>query len=156
MILLDADVILIDRKYRADSRYDVNRAAMDRLKADRVPLGLMAHTLLEVIGAMSHGTATKDIPLIPAALQTVYGLAIVPDVVLEPDYARTTYDILVRQMQTKMSLGDAVQAVQIADFKADADLLMTWNARHFVGKIPIPVLTPAEWLAQLTPAGPVP
>jgi hypothetical protein len=50
-------------------------------------------------------------------------------------------------MTTKMSLGDAVQAVQIADFKPDADLLLTWNAKHFLGKVAIPVMTPGDWLA---------
>jgi hypothetical protein len=156
VILLDADVMLIDRKYRTDSRYAVNRAAMDRLKADQLSLGMVAHAVLEVVGAMSYGTATKDIPLIPAALQAAYGLAIIPDNVLEPEYARTTFDALIGQMLTKMSLGDAVQAIQIADFKPDAAMLLTWNAKHFVGKLAIPVLTPAEWLAQQTPAGPVP
>ena len=156
MILLDADVILIDRKYKADARYAKNRAALELLKADQLPLGMMAHAVLEVVGVMSHGTATNDIPLIPAALQTIYGLAIIPDNVNEPNYARTTFDALIRQMMTKMSLGDAVQAVQIADFKPDAELLLTWNAKHFVGKIAIPVLTPAEWLAQQILTGPNP
>jgi len=151
VILLDADVVLIDRKYRSDTRYPVNRATLARLEADTVPLGMVAHAVLEVVGVMSPGTAVKDIPGIPVALQTVYGLKIIPDPVLEPDYARTTFDHLIRQMTTKMSLGDAVQAVQIADFKPDADLLLTWNAKHFIGKVVIPVLTPAEWLAQQVP-----
>jgi len=38
-----------------------------------------------------------------------------------------------------MSLADAVQAVQIARFAGHADCLLTWNARHFQGKLTIPV-----------------
>lgn len=155
MILLDADVILIDRKYATDSRHSINRAALARLVADGHPLGMVIHAVLEVVGVMSHGTAVADIPLIPAALQKIYGIAIVPDPIAEPDYARCTYDELIRQMSLKMCLGDAVQARQIETFAPWASLLITWNAKHFRGKIVIPVLTPDEWLQQQPPpAGP--
>ena len=50
-----------------------------------------------------------------------------------------------------MSLGDAVQAVQTAHFVPSADCLLTWNARHFTGKIAVPVMTPQEWLQQQGP-----
>jgi hypothetical protein len=52
-----------------------------------------------------------------------------------------------------MALGDAVQAVQIARNASHADCLLTWNARHFVGKTAVPVLTPEDWLDQRA-AGP--
>jgi hypothetical protein len=29
--------------------------------------------------------------------------------------------------------------------------LVTWNARHFAGKLPIPVFTPQEWMRRQTP-----
>ena len=156
MILLDADIILIDRKYSTDPRWPVNRAALDRFSTEGLPLGMVSHAVLEVVGVMSYGTATQDIPLIPAAIQIAYGIAIIPDHVLEPDYARTTFDELIRQMSMKMSLGDAVQSIQIASFFPTADLLLTWNAKHFVGKLAIPVMTPADWLAHQAPAGPTP
>lgn len=47
-----------------------------------------------------------------------------------------------------MSLGDAVQAVQIAKYASLADCLLTWNAKHFQGKLVLPVHTPVEWLQQ--------
>lgn len=157
MILLDADVILIDRKYGTDPRRVTNRAAIDRLLADGHPLAMVAHAVLEVVGVMSHGTPSRAVPLIPDALRKLYGITIIPDPVAEPDYARCTYDELIRQMSLKMSLGDAVQAVQIQMFASSADVLLTWNARHFRGKVVIPVLTPDEWLQQQPPpAGPTP
>ncbi len=33
-------------------------------------------------------------------------------------------------------------------FAADAVCLLTWNARHFQGKVVVPVLTPEDWLRQ--------
>ena len=43
-----------------------------------------------------------------------------------------------------------VQAVQIAKYAGSAQCLLSWNARHFQGKLVIPVLTPQEWLNQQT------
>jgi hypothetical protein len=151
---LDADVILIDRKYVTDKRRAVNTAALARLLAEGHPLGMVAHAVMEVVGVMSYGTPSAGVPLIPDALRTVYGITILPDPAAEPDYAGCTYDDLIRQMSLKMSLGDAVQAIQIARFAPSATSLITWNARHFRGKLAVPVLTPEEWLQQQPPAAP--
>jgi len=53
-------------------------------------------------------------------------------------------------MQLQMSLGDAVQAVQIAHNASHAQCLLSWNAKHFSGKMAIPVLTPEDWLINLS------
>jgi hypothetical protein len=155
VILLDADVILINRKYVTDRRRAANTAALSRLLAEGQPLGMVAHAVMEVVGVLSYGTPTADIPLIPDALRTIYGITILPDPAVEPAYAGCSYPDLISQMSSKMSLGDAVQAVQIARFAPSTSVLITWNAKHFRGKVSIPVLTPEEWLQQQPPAPPV-
>jgi arginine utilization protein RocB len=154
VILLDADVVLIDRKYQNDQRRSGNSAALARLLSDRHSLGMVVHAVMEVVGVMSYGTSTADIPLIPDALKTIYGITIFPDPQVEPDYAGCSYTDLIGQMSLKMSLGDAVHAVQIARFAPSATLLITWNAKHFRGKLAVPALTPEEWLQQQPPAAP--
>lgn len=54
-------------------------------------------------------------------------------------------------MGRRMALGDAVQAVQIQRHAAGADCLLSWNAKHFAGKLPIPVYTPEEWVRSQAP-----
>ena len=43
-----------------------------------------------------------------------------------------------------------------ANFAPPATALLTWNAKHFRGRLGLPVLTPDEWLNQQPPAGPTP
>jgi len=152
VILLDADVILIDRKFTTDNRYAINRAALDRLRVDLHTVAMVAHAVLEVVGVMSHGTPAADVPLIPDALRSLFGILIIPSPAVDPNYAQSTFEELLLQMSHKMSLGDAVQAVQVAKFASPADTLLTWNAKHFRGKLTVPVLTPEEWLQQQPPA----
>ena len=157
MTFLDADVIVTDRRFPGDPRRPGNRDFLDRLRDDGYVTGMAAHTLLEVVGVLSHNTATADIPALPVALCRDYSLRVVPDPVVYPDYAGCTFEDLIRQMAEKMSLGDALAAVQIDKFAPAGSEFVTWNAKHFRGKFTVPVLTPAEWLVQNPPAaGPTP
>jgi hypothetical protein len=157
VILLDADVILIDQRFITDIRHTINRAALDRLRVDGHATGMVAHAVLEVVGVLSYGTPTANVPLIPDALRAKYGIIVFPDPSREPNYALCTFDDLLHQMSLKMSLGDAVQAVQIQKSVPHADALLTWNAKHFRGKVVVPVLTLEEWLKQQPPpAAPAP
>jgi hypothetical protein len=149
VILLDSDVLLIDQRYRNDPRYSLNRQAIEFAQANSISLGMTAQAILEVIGILSFNISPSATPGLPAMLMSLYGLTVRPDLTAHPDYAGCTVSDVLTQMATQMALGDAVQAVQVACHSRDAQCLLTWNARHFQGKIVIPVLTPEEWLRQL-------
>lgn len=154
MILLDADIVLIDRRYKTDPRYPVNRQVIERIQTLQIPAGITSQALLEVVGIMSFNIPTKLVPTLADDLASSYSLKVVPEFLQHPDYAGCSIQELIDRMSLQMSLGDAVQAVQIAHFARSANCLLTWNAGHFIGKIAIPVLTPQEWL--LGQAGPTP
>lgn len=146
MILLDSDVLLIDIRYPQDPRFGVNSLALQTLGTASIPLGIMAHTLLEIIGILSFNVSPGNIPKLSANITGRYGLQVILDPAQFPEYAGCTYADLMNQIRQQMALGDAVQAVQIARFASRSQCLLTWNARHFFGKLVIPVLTPQEWL----------
>jgi hypothetical protein len=152
--LIDTDVLVVDYRYPNDPKHKRNRQVLDRLRQDGHEVGITVHALLEAVGIVSYMTSITKITGLPNYLIGLYGLKVFPDPVAIPNYAGVTIDDIVTQMATQMSLGDAVQAVQIRMFAPHADALLTWNAKHFKGKIAIPVLTPAEWLQQQPP--PVP
>jgi hypothetical protein len=148
MILLDSDVLLIAHRYQKDARFPVNAQAIQQVQGAAIPLGITLQALLEVVGILSFNVPAGTVPRLPHFLVGLYGFQVFPDIQRNPDYAGCTIAELIAQMDRQMSLADAVQAVQIARFASHADCLLTWNARHFQGKLTIPVLTPQEWLHQ--------
>lgn len=151
MIILDANILVIDLGYPGDANFPANSRFLAHLYTNQIPRGMVMQGLLEVVGKQSFNTSAGIIPNLPVILRNKYGLTIYPDVAVVPEYAECTYTDILSQMVRKMSLGDAVMAVQIANFAPTASALITWDAARFHGKIVIPVLTPAEWLAQQVP-----
>ncbi|MGC1274553.1 MAG: hypothetical protein WBC44_12680 [Planctomycetaceae bacterium] len=153
MILLDADVLLIDIRYPDDVRFPVNRELLDRLRSEGRLVGITTQALLEIVGVLSFNVTSSKIDSLPDLLCVQYGLAPIPDPEHRPDFAGCSFREVVSQISRKMSLGDAVQAVQIERFASAEVCLLSWNAKHFVGKLAGHVQTPAEWLAQHNPSG---
>jgi hypothetical protein len=155
VIVLDADVLILELDYPRDPNYPTNKRFLDYLAANGLDRGITSQGLLEVVGKRSFQTPVALVPHLPSMLLARYDLKLIPDQAVVPEYAGCTVDEVVAQIARQMSLGDAVMAVQIAKFAPSATALVTWNAKHFRGKLAIPVLTPEEWLLQQTaPAAP--
>ncbi len=147
MVLIDADVLIVDQRYLADIRFATNRQFLTSVKHRHIAIGMTTQGLFEVMGILSFGLSISHIRNLARRLENLYQLTIFPDYTLNPEFAGCTFQEIVDQMTLKMSLGDAIQAIQIAKFASTSSMLITWNAKHFVGKVPVPVMTPAEWLA---------
>lgn len=149
MILLDADVLLLDIRYPRDARFATNRAALDRFQSEGWNVGVTVQALLEVVGILSFNVAPSKLPVLWRQLPIQYGVDVCPDPQTHPNYAGCTVQELLAQMTKRMALGDAAQALQIEQFAPSADCLITWNAQHFRGKLAIPIMTPEEWLNSI-------
>jgi hypothetical protein len=157
MIVVDADVLWLARRNAQDPRRPVNQQFLDALRAGGVRRGVTTQGLLEAVGKFSYGTPPADIPRLPGLICTIHGLEVIPDPAAVPGYAGCTVAEVVARMVRKMSAGDAVMAVQVDRYAPAGSTLVTWNAKHFRGKLTVPVMTPAEWLLQNPPAaGPTP
>ncbi len=154
MILLDSDVLLIAHRYQNDARFPVNDQALQQIRAESIALAITAQALLEVVGILSFSVPSGTVGRLPHYLVGLYGFLVFPVLQQAPDYAGCTVAELLVQMDQQMSLPDAVQAVQIARHASYAECLLTWNARHFKGKLVIPVFTPQDWLTQRSGANP--
>jgi hypothetical protein len=148
MIVLDSDVLVMDLRYSRDARFALNRQALDKLVQSQLPLGITCHTLLEVLGVLTFNLATSDLLDLVIQLPIRYRLSVIPEPNLNPAYAGLSCDDVRGAIARRLAIGDAVTFLQVERFIPQAVCLLTWNARHFVGKLAIPVLTPEEWLQK--------
>jgi hypothetical protein len=79
VIVLDADVLLIDIRYPNDARFPVNRQLLDRIQAGNVTAGITAQALLEVVGILSFNLPSGRIARLPLHLSLQYKLTVLPD-----------------------------------------------------------------------------
>jgi hypothetical protein len=141
----------MDLCYPNDTKFALNRGFLHTLESQKVECGITTQGVLEIVGIRSFNTPTAMIGLLSAALIAQYRLVVIPNPAITTEYASVTIEEVLTQMAQKMSLGDAVMAVQIAKYAPQAAALVTWNAKHFRGKLVVPVFTPEEWLSQQSP-----
>lgn len=148
MILLDADTLLLDIRYPRDVRFATNTKLLKTLQERGLERGTTVYALLEVIGISSFNLPTEQIQKLYALLPRRYGLEVVPSLSLGHNMPTFSLAAILGQLEHKMALGDAFQALYIRQFSPRATSLLSWDARHFQQKVAIPTLTPEEWLAQ--------
>src|SRR5262245_46146739 len=118
MIVLDADVLLIDIRYPQDNRFARNRQFLERLAKESSIAAITSSTLLEIVGVLSFNVSPANVAALVQLLPQQYGLEVLPDLQQHPEYAGCTHAELTQQLATQMSLGDAVLALQLAKFAA--------------------------------------
>jgi hypothetical protein len=52
-------------------------------------------------------------------------------------------------MEKRMALKDAEIAIVVEEHASTLTAFLSWNARHFAGKLPVPALTPRAWLKSV-------
>lgn len=151
MILLDADILLLDIRYPRDVRFSTNEQLLKTLQEQGLERGITLYALLEVIGILSFNLPTEQIQKLYALLPGRYGLQVIPALDVSQNTPTFLLAETLAQLEQKMALGDAYQALYIHRYAPQASCLLSWNARHFHKKLSIAVLTPEEWLARNVP-----
>lgn len=155
MILLDADILLLDIRYPRDARFGINERLLKTLQEQGLARGITVYTLLEVVGILSFNLPTDQIRRLYTLLPGRYNLQVVPALGVSQEVPAFALSAILTQMEKKMALGDALQALYIQQLAPQATCVLSWNARHFHRKLSVPALTPEEWLIQHT-SGDVP
>ena len=77
MLLIDSDVFIIDRRYRKDSKYEVNKHFLDFVHEKEKYTTIF--NLLEITGILSYNLSTSDIEkFYPEAVMHSWGSYFVP------------------------------------------------------------------------------
>lgn len=150
MLVLDSDVILIDRRYRRDSKYPVNRRFLDELAARGIDRATTIFNLLEVCGVLTFNLNGAQLRAFYLGFAQHYGLRILgPQLPWRAGHpaidliAGRTLSVIFR----RVSFGDALR-IMAAESEAGADTLVTGNASHFAGKTRLITITPEQWLRR--------
>lgn len=148
MIFVDSDIFLIDLRYRRDAKFDQNRDFLDALEAS----GLGATTLpnlLELCGILSFNLNRQQLWEFFHYFPHRYGIRVVPESTLDrrlPPFAvRTLLNLMARQA----AFGDALILAVLAQHQRNVDLFVSWNARHFEGRIDAEALPPSDAIHRL-------
>ncbi len=144
--LIDTDVFVIDRRYRRDRNYAVNRRFLDGVKRDRNGFTTTIN-LLELCGILSFNLNEDQLQTVWDGFTQYYGVDVLP--VPAADASLPPFPLLdiLGCLRRRMSLGDALFLLIADRHLAFARTLVTWDRDYFADRFPGRVATPADILA---------
>lgn len=143
-LFLDSDIFVRDLRYKRDVHFEANQKLIEKIAAGEISAVTSIFNVLEVCGVLSFNLSMEQLTDLYLGFPGRYHIKI-----LVPFDAggRIDYDIfsLFEQIRKRQSLGDAETAFVVQRFSRHLDSFVSWNARHFEGKIPIPAKTPESF-----------
>ena len=148
MVLLDTNIFVIDRFFPRDANYAANRAFILRLQT--IDCGFSIFSLFDLCGLASFNLSPVELRRWSYDFRRIYGVKILEPLRISKasaaewfaDFSRSMFSLFER----KISWGDAVLLQTAEDY--DAEMILTWNKRHFEGRTGIKVFTPDEYLNE--------
>ncbi|MBI3763886.1 MAG: hypothetical protein HY260_18740 [Chloroflexi bacterium] len=154
MVVVDTDVLLLEFAFHRDPRAQPSRDFLGVVR-DRQP-ATTVYNLMELLGHLSFNLSPDRLEAWPEWLQRAFNLSIlwpeaggagVSDEFFE---AEIFLRPLAKMRAHRMAFLDSL-VLGVAESAPDVTAFVTWNARHFKDKSPLPVLTPEEYLASGEP-----
>lgn len=146
MILVDANVFVIDLRYPRDRLAPTNRDFLDRLTADGRGV-VTLYTLLEVAGILSFNLNERQLRELVVHFGRRYGVVVRPLPEAATPVASAPFSRVLERLARRSALGDAL-ALEAAEAVAlPGATFVTWDAGHFEGRTTLAVVTPDAWLA---------
>jgi hypothetical protein len=148
MVLLDTNIFVIDRFFPRDANYAANRAVILRLQ--KIDCGFSVFSLFELCGLASFNLSPVELRRWSYDFRRIYGVEILEPLKLSitsaaewfADFSLGMFSLFER----KISWGDAALLKTAEDY--GAEMILTWNKKHFEGRTAIKVLTPDEYLNE--------
>ncbi len=148
MIFVDSNLFVMDLRYPDDPDYRVNRRALDRLARDGRGMTSVLN-VLEICGILSVNLSVVALHALYVHFGQRYRMTVVPGGGYDTRLPAPTVRDILTQMEQRMALKDAEIALAVQQQAASLSGFLSWNAKHFAGKLSVPALTPREWLRRL-------
>ncbi len=147
MVFLDSDLFVRHLRYPHDVHREINEKFLDRVKGRKIRAATSIYNVLEVCGVLSFNYTHEDLLKLYSDFPSHFGVKILISLnssgIFEYEFAS-----VFGQIQKKQALGDAQISSVIEKFQDHLSGCVSWNARHFEGKLSVPVMTPEEFLKK--------
>ena len=147
MVALDTDVLLLAFAFHRDER-QANNSHCLALAQEHEPV-VAIYSVMELLGQLSFNLSQERLRQWPSWLQDRYRLTILYPPLDGLDattfFAAEFIERPLHKMQQRMPFLDAL-ILNLVEDAPDLEAFVTWNARHFAGKIAAPVLTPIQFI----------
>ncbi len=142
---IDSDVFIRDLRYPRDKKTKTNTLFLKKVKSGKIKAYTSIFNILEICGILSYNLSQEQLIKLYSEFCAHYGVKILfpADSTGNLDYDIAT---IFKQISHKQSFGDAQISYVIDRFKNDISSFISWNAKHFEGKIPFPCLTPESYM----------
>lgn len=147
MIFVDSNLFVMDLRYPDDRDYHTNKRALTRLaRQGRGTTSVL--NVLEICGILSFNLSVAALHALYVHFARRYRMTLVPGGGYDTHLPAPTARDILATMEKRMALKDAEIALVVEQHASNLDAFVTWNAKHFAGKLPVPALTPREWLRR--------
>lgn len=146
-VFVDSDIFVRDLRYPRDGLRETNDRLLDNMRKRKIRAATSIFNVLEICGVLSFNYSQEQL----ADLYSDFTRYFAVKVFLPADaQGALQYDLesIWRQIAKKQSLDDAQVAYVVERFSNLVACFVSWNARHFEGKLSVPVMTPAEFLKK--------
>jgi hypothetical protein len=145
VIFVDSNLFVIDLRYPDDPDHRVNRRALDRLAEEGSGMTSILN-VLETCGILSFNLSVAALHSLYVHFARRYRLTLVPGGGYDTSLPAPVVRNVLSKMEKGMALKDAEIALAAEQQAASLDAFISWNAKHFAGKLSVPALTPRDWL----------
>ena len=142
MIVVDTDVLAIHHIFLWDSRRRENEEAYELLKENKAKTTI--YNLLELCGLFSAANMADRVDRVLEAYLSGDELDV--EFPPYPEDWGDFVELVINYLRRGLAFGDAL--VVLSSEAVGAETFITWNKKHFEGKIRAKVLTPKEFLLR--------
>ena len=151
MVIVDTDIFILEFRFQRDHRYSINNQFLSTIKATGG--GITIYSVMEFLGQISFNVNPDRLVDWRSWLQDAYNLTIIWPEVRGIDADGFIRSLLfnrpfVRMCRTPIAFVDCL-ILDLAEQVEEAQTLITWNAKHFMGKTSLAVKTPQEYLTSI-------
>jgi hypothetical protein len=149
LTVIDTPVFVIDLRYKRDRHFSSNRAFLDRIAKE----GRAATTifnLLEVCGILSFNLNNDQLKEMFHYFPHHYKVDVLPHSTFESPLPALKTGDLFDVIARKTSFGDALIISAVENHIPGTACFVSWNARHFEGRLSVPAFTPREFLEHFS------